>query len=165
MSVNLFDLIVTLLILFLALKGLINGFIRELFAFGGLIGGVLISSRATAPLADWIQSHILHLPNPALTRLLLFILVLSFVWGSLSWLGYWFSQRLENGYSLLSRIAGFALAGLKYFLIIAIIISVLYRTPAIRHKLQPFTKSSHLTELLIKSGGFLINLAPPHRRK
>ncbi len=165
MSVNLFDLIVTLLILFLALKGLINGFIREIFAFGGLIGGVLISSRAAAPLADWTQSHILHLPNPAFTRLLLFILILSFIWGLLSWLGYWISQRLDNSFSLLSRIAGFALAGLKYFLIIAIIISVLYRTPAIRHKLQPFTKGSHLAVLLVKSGRILINLAPPHRRK
>ncbi|HIC77864.1 MAG TPA: CvpA family protein, partial [Sulfurovum sp.] len=42
---NTVDMIIAGLILFLSLKGLVNGFIRELFNFIGLIIGVAVATR------------------------------------------------------------------------------------------------------------------------
>jgi membrane protein required for colicin V production len=164
MSVNLFDLIATLLILLLALKGALNGLQRELFAFAGLIGGVFLASRGAAPLARWVEAHLVHLPNPALTRLIAFVLILSLVWGGLSWLGRWVHLRFPGGaHGTLARVGGFVIAGVKYFLIFAMILAALYRTPSLRHKLQPLTRGSLLAPILLESGRSLIHLAPLRR--
>ena len=45
MEFNYFDLIVTIIILFLGLKGVINGFFKEIFGLVGIIGGIFIASR------------------------------------------------------------------------------------------------------------------------
>jgi membrane protein required for colicin V production len=164
MSVNLFDLIVTLLILLLALKGAFNGLQRELFAFVGLIGGVFLASRGAEPLARWVEANLFHLPNPALLRLITFVLILSLVWGGLSWLGRWVHLRFPGGdHGTFAHVGGFMIAGVKYFLIFAMILAAFYRTPSLRHKMRTLGRGSVLMPYLLESGRSLIHLAPLRR--
>ena len=44
-AVSWFDLVVVALVLVLGIKGLLNGFIKEIFGIIGLIGGVIVASR------------------------------------------------------------------------------------------------------------------------
>ena len=164
MAPNSIDLIVGALILALGIKGILNGFLRELFGFLGLVGGVFLASRSAEPLAALLETKLFHLSNPAFGRLIAFILILALVWGFFSWLG----NRIQNRRRLQTlgtadRTGGFLLAALKYFLIFAIILSALYRTPAIHNKLRPRVQDSRLFPLLIKAGGTIIHLAPLHR--
>jgi len=174
MALNPIDLIVGPLILVLGLKGILNGFRRELFGFVGLIGGVFLASRTAEPLASLVERQLFQLSNPAALRLIAFILVLLVVWGGISLLGRYIEERSDpRPPGALSRVSGFLIATAKYFLVFAMILSALYRTPPIRHSLQRHAKSSLLFPSLLAAGSALIHLAPqghpvpaaPHGKK
>ncbi len=158
MPLNLFDLLVVILVLFLGLKGALVGLRRELLGFLGLIGGVLIASRAALPLAGWVEAYGFHLGNPATLRLVTFILILMLIWGAFSWLGRLLEARSPIAVlSPTSRFGGFLLAAGKYFLVFSMILSALYPTPAIRHKVQRYTEGSILFTPMMHAGKFLLN--------
>jgi membrane protein required for colicin V production len=174
MVLNPIDLVVIPLTLVLGLKGALNGLRKELFGFVGLIGGVFVASRAADPLARLVEKHLFHLGNPAILRLLAFILVLLLIWGGATLLERALTRgNPEAAPSPLSRFAGFLIATAKYFLVFAMILSALYRTPPIRHSLQRHAKSSLLFPSLLAAGSALIHLAPqghpipaaPHGKK
>ncbi len=161
MVLNPIDLIVVPLTLVLGLKGAFNGARKELFTFLGLIGGVFVASRTADPLARLVESHLFHPGNPAILRLLAFLLVLLLIWGGATLL----ERALANGNpeavpSPLSRFAGFLIATTKYFLVFAMILSALYRTPPIRQSLQRHAKSSLIFPVLISTGSALIRFSP-----
>jgi membrane protein required for colicin V production len=175
MVLNPIDLVVVPLTLVLGLKGAFNGLRKELFGFVGLVGGVFVASRAAEPLARWVEGHLFHLGNPAILRLLAFVLVLILLWSGATLLERLLAQRdaPERFPSPLSRFLGFLIATAKYFLVFAMILSALYRTPPIRHSLQRHTQGSLLFPALISAGSALIHLAPvghptpptPHGKK
>jgi membrane protein required for colicin V production len=45
MDFSIFDLIVGSIILLLGLKGILNGFFKELFGLIGIVGGIFVGSR------------------------------------------------------------------------------------------------------------------------
>jgi membrane protein required for colicin V production len=45
MDLNYFDIIAAAIILLLGLKGIVNGFFKEIFGLVGIIGGIFIASR------------------------------------------------------------------------------------------------------------------------
>ena len=155
------DLIISALVIVLALKGLFNGALRELTGLIAIVGGVAVASRSAVPLAHWTQSHLFRLKNPAAMELLAFLLVLLLVWGTVSLLGKLAERRETAVPTLLSRALGFLLAGIKYFLIFAIIVSALFRTTLVREKLAAERRSSSLYPVLAKTGALLINLPAP----
>ena len=169
MALNSIDLIVGVLVLVLGIKGILNGFLRELFGFLGLVGGVFLASRSADPLAALVEAKLFHLSSPAFLRLIVFILILALVWGLLSWLGNRIqNRRRPQALGAADRAGGFLLAALKYFLIFAMILSALDRTPAIHNKLRPHIRDSRLFPLLIQAGSTIIHLAPlrrPHSGK
>jgi len=161
MALNPIDLIVGSLILVLGLKGILNGFRRELFGFAGLIGGVFIASRSADPLANLVEHRLFQLSNPAALRLIAFILVLILIWGSIALLGrYLESRNTSQSPGALSRFFGFLIATSKYFLVFAMILSALYRTPLIRNSLHKHVQSSLLFPYLNQAGRMVIHLSP-----
>jgi membrane protein required for colicin V production len=161
MALNPIDLIVGSLILVLGLKGVLNGFRRELFGFVGLIGGVFVASRSADPLASLVEAQLFRLSNPAALRLIAFILVLILVWGGVSMIGRLMEGRNPGASpSPLGRFGGFLLATAKYFLVFAMILSALYQTPLIRNSLKKHVKSSLLFPYLTPAGRTVIHLSP-----
>ena len=158
---NYMDLIIVSLIFVLALKGIFSGFTRELISLIAIVGAVVVASRVAVPLAHWTQSHLFRLKNPAMTELLAFLLILLSVWGFVTLLGRLVERREAAGPTALSRALGFLLAGIKYFLIFAIIVSALFRTTLVREKLATQRRSSSLYPVLAKTGALLINLPAP----
>jgi membrane protein required for colicin V production len=161
MALNPIDLIVGSLILVLGLKGILNGFRRELIGFVGLIGGVFLASRAADPLAGLVERQLFQLSNPAALRLIAFVLVLLLVWGGISLLGRIIEERsTSRPPSPLSRFSGFLIGTAKYFLVFSMILSALYRTPLIRNNLQKHVKSSLLFPYLLPAGRTMLHLSP-----
>jgi len=166
MALNSIDLIVGALVLVLGVKGILNGFLRELFGFLGLVGGVFLASRGADPLAALVEAKLFHLSNPAFLRLIAFVLILALVWGGFSWLGNRIQhRRAQQVLGTADRIGGFLVAALKYFLIFAMILSALYRTPAIHNRLRHHVQGSLLFPVLMQAGSTLIHLAPLHRSR
>ncbi len=158
---NYIDLIVTVLVLLLGFKGIVNGFTREFTSLVAIVGGVFAASHAAVPLARWSEAHLVRLNNPAWMELLAFLAVLLLVWGSMTLLGRLLLRNEEESPSLPSRILGFLAAGSKYFLILAIIAAALSRTSLVREKLSSQSKSSILYPILIRTGSLLIQLPQP----
>ncbi len=162
MDLNYLDWTVGALIILLALKGLLNGFSRELFGFLGLIGGVLIASRTALPIARYIDVHFVHLNNFAALKTIAFLLVLGAIWWSVSTIG---SLLLDDGKGIhdvsgISRAGGFILAGMKYFLVFSFIISALFRTPLVKENAFSVAQKSKIYPYLNKTGTTLLDLAP-----
>jgi len=158
---NVIDITIIVLVLLMSIKGLMNGFLREIFGFIGLIGGVFIASRTAGLIAQYIDVNLFHLENIALLKLIGFLAVLASVWGLSVFIGNIIVGVSKNTpHSALDRLFGFLIAGSKYFLIFALIVSSLFRSPLIKENMAKTIKQSQLYPILDTVGSTLIDLAP-----
>ncbi len=154
------DIGILLLVFLLAWKGYFNGLMRELVGFIGLIGGIFVASRAADPLAK-VLAGILHMGNPALLKLLAFLLVLGIIWGGSAFVGTIFVSLRAHPQTIVSRISGMLLAGVKYFLIFSLISASLTGSALIRDNFAHTLDQSRLLPVLNRVGSLLINLPSP----
>jgi len=160
-GLNAIDITIIILVLLMSIKGSMNGFFRELFGFIGLIGGVFVASRMAGSIARYIDTNVFHLENFAALKLIGFLAVLGAVWALSVFIGNLVvGLSKENPHSTIDRLFGFLLAGTKYFLIFALIISALFRSPLIKENMAKSIKQSRLYPTLDQVGATLINLAP-----
>jgi len=158
---NAIDITIIVLVLLMAIKGLMNGFLREIFGFIGLIGGVFVASRTATFVAQYIDKNLFHLENFATQKLIGFLLLLALVWGVSVFLGNLIvGVSKEGSHSNIDRLFGFIVAGVKYFLIFSLIISALFRSPLIKDNMTKTVQKSSLYPTLDSIGSTLINLSP-----
>ncbi|MDD3603390.1 MAG: CvpA family protein, partial [Sulfurovum sp.] len=89
---NYFDVTIGAIVLILGIKGLINGFIKEVFGLVGLVAGVYFASRFSETAATLIDTNFLHLENTSLLKLIGFLAVLTIIWVGATLLGSIFSR-------------------------------------------------------------------------
>jgi len=158
---NYFDVVIAAIVLLLAIKGFMHGFIKEIFGLVGLIGGVYFASRLAGTAADFIDKNFLHLDNVALLKLIGFLVVLIVVWLGATILGSIFSKLTSaSGLGFLNRLFGFIIGGGKYFLIFALIVTALSNVSLVKDNLEKHVQDSILYPYLKKAGSYLINLDP-----
>jgi len=154
------DILIILLILLLSLKGFFNGFIREMVGFIGLIGGIFVASRAADPLSGVLIDTI-QMGNPALMKLLAFLLVLGIIWGGSAFVGSIFSVLKNYPNTRLSQVSGMLVAGMKYFLIFSLISASLTGSALVQDNFADTLSRSRLLPSLNRVGALLINLPLP----
>ena len=160
-TINYFDAIIGGLILILAFKGFLNGFIKEFFGLLGIVGGVYIASRLVDDVSVFIYDNFLQIDNGATLKLIAFVSVLSIIWISSIILGAVFSKLSEmSGLGFVNRLFGFIVGGGKYFLIFALIITALSNVTLVQENLGKYVNNSHLYPYLKEAGSFLINIDP-----
>jgi len=152
------DMIIIGLILFLSLKGLVNGFIREFFSFMGLIGGVYIASRVSTQAGEFINANIFPIENEPALKLAGFVAVLIAVWLVANMLSSIFEKISTEEVGFLSRIFGYAMALAKWVAIVGLIFASVQDVELISKKLEKQTQSSQLTPQLKEIGAILLNL-------
>ncbi len=79
-NISIFDIISISLIFILGIKGVINGFIKELFGLIGIIGGIFVASRFAQKAGEMISANIYKLDSSATVYLVGFIVVLIIFW-------------------------------------------------------------------------------------
>ncbi len=160
-GLNAMDIAVIVLTLLMAIKGIVNGFLKELFGFIGLIGGVFVASRAAEEIAKQINANMPQIDNFALLKLIGFLAALALIWGSVTFVGNIIVGISKNKpHSTLDRLFGFIVAGTKYFLIFSLIVAALFRSPLIKDNMGKTVKTSKLYPILDRTGSALINLSP-----
>ena len=165
MGLNAIDITIIVLVLLMSIKGMMNGFLREFFGFIGLIGGIFIASRLADTIAKAIDTNLFHLENFAALKLIGFLAVLASVWGLCVFIGnIVVGVTKDTPHSALDRFFGFLIAGTKYFLIFALILSALFRSPLVKENMTKSIKQSQLYPLLDSVGATLINLAPTQKK-
>ncbi len=159
MEINYFDVVVATIILLLGLKGILNGFFKELFGLIGIIGGIFVASRVGDSVGEYLSNLAFHFSNHAAISFTGFIVTLAVFWIVMIAIGYLFNKMSHmSGLGLMNRLFGFIFGAGKFFLIAAIIAFAINNVQAIKPTLQSASKNSILFPILVQAGGFIMKI-------
>jgi membrane protein required for colicin V production len=161
MEFNYFDLIVAIIILLLGLKGVINGFFKELFGLVGIIGGIFVASRVGDDVGLYVSNLIFKFDNASAITFTGFLITLIVFWILMISMGALFKKLSAiSGLGIFDKLLGFIFGSAKFFLIIAVITHALYNIKAIRETIDESMKTSFLFPIFVEAGSVIMKLDP-----
>lgn len=161
MEINYFDLIAGSVILLLGLKGIINGFFKEIFGLIGIIGGIFIASRVGESFGEFLNALVFNFSSPAAVSFVGFLLTLGIFWLVMVFMGFLF-KKLSNasGLGAVDKLLGFIFGASKFFLIAAVIAHAVYNIKAIHTAIDSNLHDSILFPVLVETGGIIMKIDP-----
>lgn len=162
MEINYFDIVVGIIILFLGLKGIINGFFKEIFGLIGIIGGIFVASRMGDTVGNFLNDSIFNFDNNSAISFTGFIVVLALFWLLMIAIGSAFKHlTLLSGLGPFDKILGFIFGASKFFFIAAVIAHASYNIQALKSIIDDSSlKTSILFPILTQTGSFIMRLDP-----
>lgn len=159
MDFHMVDMLIVGLILFLAIRGLMNGFSKELFNFLALVGGVAVAARAHTVVAEFInEQQILPAMNVDFQKFVGFIVTLAVIWIVLSLISSIITQFTSGESGVISRFLGYILGVARYVFIFSLIIFGVSNSQFLRENLSQYYTGSQLFEPMSAIGAKLINM-------
>ncbi|NOX14853.1 MAG: CvpA family protein [Epsilonproteobacteria bacterium] len=156
---SLFDIISLSLILILGIKGVINGFIKEVFGLVGIVGGIYLASRFALRAGEFIDANIYAFTNKASLYLIGFIAILVLFWIASIFIGFILAHILKiSGLSGLDKLAGFIVGGLKVFLVFSILAIALNNIAFIKSRTQKYMDKSFMYPIFLETGKYIVKL-------
>jgi membrane protein required for colicin V production len=155
-----FDFTIIGLIVFLGLKGLFNGFFKEVFSIIGIVGGIFLGTRFGTEAGQYLNENFLHLDDGKVIFFTGFLATLLAVWVLMNVLS-WVISKIGDAVGLgpLNKLLGFLFAGTKIALILSVIIHALMSVKLVAdyaHEKESI-QNSELLPHLQKIGSFIIN--------
>lgn len=161
MNFSYFDIIVTLIILFLGLKGVINGFFKEFFGLLGIVGGIYIASRISGEIGGLLSDTIFKLNSNSAINFTGFIVTLIVFWSLMIIVGNIFKSLSSlGGLGVFDKILGFIFGAGKFFFIASVIVYAAFNIKTIELNYGHIAKNSVLIPLLREVGGTIMKLEP-----
>lgn len=159
MEFSYFDIVVSIIILFLGLKGVINGFFKELFGLLGIIGGIFIASRVGDSVGQLVSDSIFKLQSNAAVSFTGFLVTLAIFWLFMVGVGALF-KRLSSvsGLGVFDKTFGFIFSASKFFLIASVIAYAAYNVKAVKTNIDQMMKNSIVFPMLVKIGSIIMKL-------
>ncbi len=157
MDFSIFDLIVGSIILLLGLKGILNGFFKELFGLIGIVGGIFVGSRVSNEVGTLLSDAIFKFDSPAAINFLGFLVTLALFWGTMIAAGMLFKKFSKmSGLGLMDKILGFLFGSGKFFFIASVIVFAIYNIKAVRNNFD--MEGSIMFPALVETGRFIMKL-------
>ncbi len=157
-SFTVFDIVIVSITVLLGLKGLLRGFIKEVFGLVGIIGGIFVASRMAAEIGNAV-APLLALENNATIKLIGFILGLVLFWAIVYVLGIILSKMFSaSGLGFFDRILGFLFGSAKIFFIFSIIAYALFQVQSFKDLMNNKISDSITFPLLVQTGSFIVKL-------
>jgi len=161
MEYSYFDIIASIIILFLGLKGILNGFFKELFGLLGIVGGIFIASRLGNDVGEYLSDLIFKFENSAAINFTGFLVTLAVFWLFMILVGFIFKKLSKmSGLGPLDKILGFIFGAGKFFLIAAVIAHAAYNIKAVKSSIDSSMQNSILFPVLVRTGSFIMKLDP-----
>ena len=158
-NVSIFDVISLSLILILGIKGVINGFIKEVFGLIGIVGGIFIASRFAKDMGIFIDTNIYQMGNSATLYLVGFISVLLLFWMLSLFIGYILESLIKmSGLGAIDKLGGFAVGCAKIFLVFSIFAVTLSNIEFIKNKADEYMKDSFMYPIFIETGNYIVKM-------
>ncbi|MDQ1297509.1 MAG: rane protein required for colicin production [Campylobacterota bacterium] len=156
---NYFDVAVGSIVLLLGLKGLMNGFSKELFGLIGIVGGLFVASRIGGTIGSFLNEAVLHFETAAAVNLVGFVFTVGIFWLLMIALGAGF-KRLStlSGLGVLDQILGFFVGASKFFFIVSVIVYALFSVTAIKENFGEKMKDSIFFEPMLATGNFILHI-------
>jgi uncharacterized membrane protein required for colicin V production len=159
MGFHLIDMIIVGLIFFLAVRGLLNGFAKELFNFLALIGGIAVAARTNTVVGKFIsEQNILPELSPDFQKLIGFatvLIVLLIIFNIISSLS---SRFRSNNLGVISRLLGYLISAARYVFIFSLIIFGINNADFLREKLSKHYEGSKLFQPMVQIGAKLLDV-------
>jgi len=161
MEINYFDLVAAVIILLLGLKGIINGFFKEIFGLVGIIGGIFVASRIGESVGTQLNTLIFNFTSPAAVSFLGFLTTLSLFWLLMVLVGFIFKKLSSlSGLGPIDKILGFIFGASKFFLIAAVIAHAAYSIKAVKSTIDSNMSNSILFPIMVETGAFIMKMDP-----
>jgi len=161
MEINYFDIIAAVIIVLLGLKGILNGFFKELFGLIGIVGGIFIASRFGDKVGEYLSNLIFHFSNQSAVSFTGFLVTLIVFWIVMILIGQIFKKLSSmSGLGIIDRILGFIFGVSKFFLIAAVIAFAVSNVKALKPTVDSAFEDSILFPVLVKTGGFIMKIDP-----
>jgi len=162
MEVNYFDIVVSIVILFLGLKGILNGFFKEVFGLVGIIGGIFIASRLGDGVGQFLSDLIFKFDNNSAIAFTGFLVVLSLFWLLMIGIGAMFKQlSFMSGLGPFDKILGFIFGASKFFFIAAVIAHAAYNIKAVKSLIDDSSLNTSIVfPILVQTGSYIMKLDP-----
>lgn len=159
MDLNYFDVAVGSIVLLLGLKGLLNGFSKELFGLIGIVGGLFVASHIGGAIGKFLNDLFFDFETTTAVNLIGFVFSVGIFWLLMVALGAGF-KRLSSlsGLGSLDRVLGFVVGASKFFFILSIIIYALFSVTAIRENFGEKMKTSIFFEPMFATGNFILHI-------
>lgn len=159
MDLNYFDVAVGSIVLLLGLKGLLNGFSKEVFGMVGIVGGVYVASHLGSIIGKFLSDALFHFESAAAVNLVGFIFALGIFWLLMVALGTGFKKLSTlSGLGVLDQILGFIVGSSKFFFILSIIVYALFSVTAIRENFEEKMADSFFYEPMMATGDFILRI-------
>jgi len=158
MDFQIIDMVIIGMVLFLAIKGLITGFSKELFSFLGLIGGIAVAARMNEQIGNLIMEQNI-LPEMLLPyqSIIGFVIVFLIIWVVFNILSSFFGGFNSDELGVISRIFGYFIAVARYAFIFTLILYGFNNADFFKEKLSKYTEKSQLFVPMSKIGEELLN--------
>lgn len=161
MEINYFDLVAAIVILLLGLKGIINGFFKELFGLVGIVGGIFIASRVGDAVGTYLSNLLFKFDNSSAISFTGFLATLAIFWLLMIIVGMIFKKLSSlSGLGPVDKLLGFFFGASKFFLIAAVIAHAVYNIKAVRSTVDDFMQTSILFPVLVETGAVIMKLDP-----
>jgi len=161
MEFNYFDLVAASIILLLGLKGILNGFFKEVFGLIGIIGGIFIASRAGDSVGEFLNNLIFKFESQSAIAFTGFLATLAVFWLLMILIGFAFKKLTAlSGLGIFDKILGFFFGASKFFLIAAVIAHAAYNIKALKTTLDSALSSSVLFPVLVETGAYIMKIDP-----
>jgi membrane protein required for colicin V production len=158
MDFQIIDMVIVGVILFLAIKGFVNGFSKELFNFLGLIGGIAVAARTNELVGNLIVKQNI-LPETLLQyqKILGFIAVFIVIWVLFNLISSLFSSFTSDEIGVVSRFFGYLIGIVRYAFIFALIIFGFNNADFLKEKFSKYTDKSQVFAPMSIIGQQLLN--------
>jgi len=159
MEINYFDLVVAIVIMLLGIKGILNGFFKELFGLIGIVGGIFIASRVGDGVGGFLNDAVFHFESHSAVSFMGFLLTLGLFWLTMIAVGHLF-KRLGalSGLGAFDRLLGFVFGSGKFFLIAAVIAYAVNNIQAVRNNIKEPMADSILFPVLVETGSLIMHI-------
>lgn len=159
MDLNYFDVAVGSIVLLLGLKGLLNGFSKEVFGLVGIVGGMYVASHIGGYIGKFLSDTMFHFDTPTAINLTGFVFALGIFWLLMVALGAGFKKLSSlSGLGALDRGLGFVVGSSKFFFILSVIVYALFSVTAIRENFENKMKNSIFFEPMLATGNFILHI-------
>ncbi len=158
MDFQIIDIVLIAITLFLAIKGLVNGFSKELFNFLGLIGGIAVAARINDIVGDLIvKQEILPESMVQYQTVIGFVAVFVIIWIIFNIISSIFTGFSSDEIGIISRFFGYLIGVVRYASILALIIFGFNNSTFLKEKLANYIQNSKLFEPMFKVGKTILD--------
>jgi len=159
MGFHIVDISIVALVAFLAIKGLVNGFTKELFNFLSIVGGVILAARYNTDVVALVnEQNLIPEISDTFAKPVGFILIILAVFIIVSLLSSIISSLTSGTTGILSRIAGYILSAARYVFIFSLIIFGVSQSDFFEKSATTFEQETQLFKPMSDIGMQILNI-------